>query len=107
MHFHQENAFIADAGYITLFLLLLKWARARSSRTRLREFQRILQQNPCSTLQTRGTINLNLPLIIGILTGTAAWMLVRSNQSATRNPVPADEAATRLRQAWADYHTTQ
>ena len=49
---------------------------------------------------------MNLPLIIGILTGTAAWMLVRSNQSATRNPVPADEAAARLRQAWADYHTT-
>ena len=45
-------------------------------------------------------------LLFGLFTCTAAWLLFR--HAATRSTpaaVPVDEAAEKLRQAWADNHT--
>jgi hypothetical protein len=48
---------------------------------------------------------MNRFLLISLLAGTAAWILIRTSDSATRR-IPAEEAAAKLQQAWADHHTT-
>lgn len=49
---------------------------------------------------------MNRPLLIGFLAGAAAWILFRNNNFANRTIVPVDEAAAKLRHAWADHRTT-
>jgi hypothetical protein len=49
---------------------------------------------------------MNRLLLISLLAGTAAWILIRTSDSATRTRIPAKEAAAKLQQAWADHHTT-
>jgi hypothetical protein len=46
------------------------------------------------------------PWILGILAGAAAWALVLRAEAAARAVVRADIAAEKLRQAWANNHTT-
>jgi hypothetical protein len=43
-------------------------------------------------------------LLIGLLTGAAAWIVFRNYKSPARTIVLAEEAAAKLREAWADYH---
>lgn len=42
-------------------------------------------------------------LLLGLLTGAAALVVFRNNKSPVQI-VPAEEAAAKLREAWADNH---
>ena len=49
---------------------------------------------------------LSRSFLFGLFTCTAAWLLFRHAASlSTSATVPVDEAAEKLRQAWADNHT--
>ena len=42
--------------------------------------------------------------LCGFAAGVGAWLVWREQARANR-PIPAQEAAARLREAWADHHT--
>jgi hypothetical protein len=48
---------------------------------------------------------MNRFLLISLLITTAARVLIRTGRSSTRI-VPVKDAAAKLQEAWADYHTT-
>ncbi len=44
--------------------------------------------------------------LFGLFTCTGAWLLFRHAASKSQSIVPVVDAAAKLRQAWADNHTT-
>ena len=53
-----------------------------------------------------GEVFMNRSLFLGLLTAAAAWLFYQQGYAAKRRKVPAQEAAARLREAWAKNHTT-
>jgi hypothetical protein len=49
---------------------------------------------------------MNRILLMGLFACTAAMMLFRQAASSRRAVVPVEQAAEKLREAWADHHTT-
>jgi hypothetical protein len=47
---------------------------------------------------------MNRLLLVSLFATTAAWIFILTRGSGTRI-VPAKEAAAKLQEAWADYHT--
>jgi hypothetical protein len=49
---------------------------------------------------------MNKTFVIGLLAGFSAWALVQRSKYAKKQIVPVKDAAIKLREAWADHHTS-
>jgi len=49
---------------------------------------------------------MNKPFVFGLLAGFSAWALVHRANNAKNKVVPVKDAAMKLREAWADHHTS-
>jgi hypothetical protein len=45
-------------------------------------------------------------IVIGVLAAAAAFLLVRRGNASSLKKIPVQLAAEKLREAWADHHTT-
>jgi hypothetical protein len=64
----------------------------------------IFKGRDASHASLRLNTNMNRPLMFSLLATLAVWLVIK-NSVFSQRIVPAEEAAARLKKAWADHHT--